>query len=61
VPHLEKLPRKEQASYANSNVRGAFATSQRSDEVIAEAHQAMADFLNAASRWGNQVIVGCGG
>jgi cysteine desulfurase family protein (TIGR01976 family) len=34
---------------ANSNVHGAFATSQRSDQVIAEAHQAMADFLNAAS------------
>ncbi|GAB4526818.1 MAG: cysteine desulfurase-like protein [Anaerolineae bacterium] len=34
---------------ANANVHGAFATSQRSDQVIAEAHQAMADFLNAAS------------
>jgi cysteine desulfurase family protein (TIGR01976 family) len=34
---------------ANSNVHGAFATSQRSDQDIAEAHQAMADFLNAAS------------
>ena len=34
---------------ANSNVHGAFATSQRSDQTIAEAHQAMADFLNAPS------------
>jgi len=34
---------------ANSNVHGAFVTSQRSDQVIAEAHQAMADFLNAPS------------
>jgi cysteine desulfurase family protein (TIGR01976 family) len=34
---------------ANSNVHGAFATSRRSDQVIAEAHQAMADFLNAPS------------
>jgi cysteine desulfurase family protein (TIGR01976 family) len=34
---------------ANANVHGAFATSQRSDQVIGEAHQAMADFLNAAS------------
>jgi cysteine desulfurase family protein (TIGR01976 family) len=34
---------------ANSNVHGAFATSRRSDEVIAGAHQAMADFLNAPS------------
>jgi cysteine desulfurase family protein (TIGR01976 family) len=36
-------------SRANSNVHGAFATSRRSDQVIAEAHQAMADFLNAPS------------
>ena len=34
---------------ANANVHGAFVTSQRSDQVIAEAHQAMADFLNAPS------------
>jgi cysteine desulfurase family protein (TIGR01976 family) len=34
---------------ANSNVHGAFATSRRSDQVIAGAHQAMADFLNATS------------
>jgi selenocysteine lyase/cysteine desulfurase len=34
---------------ANANVHGAFATSRRSDQIIAEAHQAMADLLNAPS------------
>jgi selenocysteine lyase/cysteine desulfurase len=33
----------------NANHEGAFATSQRSDEILHEAHAAMADFLNAAS------------
>ncbi|HLA17375.1 MAG TPA: cysteine desulfurase-like protein [Candidatus Limnocylindrales bacterium] len=33
----------------NANHEGAFMTSQRSDEVIAEAHAALADFLGAAS------------
>jgi cysteine desulfurase family protein (TIGR01976 family) len=33
---------------ANANTGGAFLTSQRTDEVLAEAHAAMADFLNAA-------------
>lgn len=32
----------------NANTHGAFLTSQRSDAVIAEAHAAMADLLNAA-------------
>ncbi|MEJ7655324.1 MAG: aminotransferase class V-fold PLP-dependent enzyme, partial [Chloroflexia bacterium] len=32
----------------NSNTHGAFDTSRRSDEVIAEAHAAMADLLGAA-------------
>jgi cysteine desulfurase family protein (TIGR01976 family) len=36
-------------THSNTNVHGAFITSQRTDEVIAEAHQAMADFLNAPS------------
>ena len=31
----------------NANTHGAFLTSQRSDVVLAEAHAAMADFLNA--------------
>jgi len=35
--------------YHNSNHGGAFATSQRSDEILDEAHAAMADMLNAAS------------
>jgi len=33
----------------NANHGGAFATSQASDAVLDEAHQAMADFFNAAS------------
>ncbi len=32
----------------NANHGGAFATSVQSDSILAEAHQAMADFLNAA-------------
>jgi cysteine desulfurase family protein (TIGR01976 family) len=32
----------------NANHEGAFETSKRSDEVLDEAHKAMADFLNAA-------------
>ncbi|GAB4417230.1 MAG: cysteine desulfurase-like protein [Anaerolineae bacterium] len=34
---------------ANANKGGQFITSRRSDEIITEARQAMADFLNAAS------------
>ncbi len=33
----------------NANHEGAFATSRQSDEVLHEAHTAMADFLNASS------------
>lgn len=33
----------------NANMGGHFVTSARSDEVLAEAHAAMADFVNAAS------------
>lgn len=33
----------------NANHEGAFATSQKSDEILDEAHQAMADFYNASS------------
>ena len=32
----------------NANHEGAFETSRRSDEILNEAHAAMADFLNAA-------------
>jgi cysteine desulfurase family protein (TIGR01976 family) len=35
-------------SSANANTGGAFLTSQHTDAVLAEAHTAMADFLNAA-------------
>ena len=34
---------------SNANHEGAFATSRASDAVLDEAHQAMADFYNAAS------------
>lgn len=34
---------------ANANVHGPFLTSLRTDEIIAAAHQAMADLLNAPS------------
>jgi cysteine desulfurase family protein (TIGR01976 family) len=34
---------------ANANVHGPWLTSRRTDEVIADAHAAMADLLNAAS------------
>jgi cysteine desulfurase family protein (TIGR01976 family) len=34
---------------ANANTNGAFVTSQRTDQVIAAARSAMADFLHAAS------------
>lgn len=34
---------------SNANARGVFVTSQRTDEVIALARQAMADFLHASS------------
>lgn len=34
---------------SNANDGGAFLTSQRSDAVVAEAHSALADLLNAAS------------
>ncbi|MEM9208309.1 MAG: cysteine desulfurase-like protein [Pseudomonadota bacterium] len=34
---------------ANANLAGPFETSKRADAVLADAHQAMADFLNARS------------
>ena len=34
---------------ANANTHGAFLTSRRSDEVIAQAHAAMADLLGCES------------
>jgi cysteine desulfurase family protein (TIGR01976 family) len=33
---------------SNANADGAFLTSRRSDEIVAEAHQAMADMLGAS-------------
>src|SRR5512136_2852508 len=43
-------------SHRNANAHGAFVTSVESDEVIAEAHQAMADFLNA--RRAEEIVFG---
>lgn len=40
----------------NANHEGAFATSMASDAVLEEAHQAMADFYNAASA--HEIIFG---
>ncbi len=37
----------EYLSYGSSNVGGAFAVSERTDAVIKEAHEAMADFVGA--------------
>jgi cysteine desulfurase family protein (TIGR01976 family) len=34
---------------SNANVHGSFVTSQRADQVVAGAHEAMADMLNAES------------
>ncbi len=42
-------------THANANTHGAFLTSNRSDQVIAEAHQAMADFLGCDS---DEVVFG---
>jgi cysteine desulfurase family protein (TIGR01976 family) len=41
---------------SNANHGGAFATSRRSDEILDEAHLAMADMLNAASP--NEIVFG---
>src|SRR5690242_10018682 len=41
---------------ANANTGGAFLTSRRTDEMIANARRAMADFLHAASA--NQIVFG---
>ena len=37
-------------STSNANTGGAFVTSQRTDQMIADARAAMADFFNCASR-----------
>ncbi len=42
--------------HANANHGGAFATSRDSDRILDDAHQAMADFLNAPSA--NEIIFG---
>lgn len=41
---------------ANSNTHGAFATSRRSDELLAATRAAFADFLNASSP--NEIVFG---
>src|SRR2546429_1027605 len=41
---------------ANANTHGAFLTSKRTDQIIAEARTSMADFLHAASP--NEIVFG---
>jgi len=41
---------------SNANTHGAFATSRRSDEVIANAHAAVADLLGCTA---DEVVFGC--
>ncbi|MDX1482031.1 MAG: cysteine desulfurase-like protein [Woeseiaceae bacterium] len=41
---------------ANANLGGGFETSRRADAILADAHAAMADFLNAASA--NEIVFG---
>ena len=43
-------------AYDNANHGGAFATSQRSDEMLHDAHQAMADMLGAA--YADEIVFG---
>src|SRR5512135_1793752 len=45
-PSLDRLL--DYLTRCNSNHAGAFATSRESDALLAEAHAAVADFLNAA-------------
>lgn len=46
VPHAVVDAISEYLVRSNANTHGQYATSRESDEVIASAHQAMADFLN---------------
>lgn len=43
-------------AYTNANAHGSFRTSRESDALVARAHQAMADFLNAPSA--NEIAFG---
>ena len=56
VPRLVVERMSECLFEANANLGGYFATSQRADAVVDEAHQAMADFLNAGSA--DEIIFG---
>jgi cysteine desulfurase family protein (TIGR01976 family) len=53
-PSLERITR--YLLECNTNHGGVFATSIESDAILEEAHQAMADFYNAASR--EEIIFG---
>src|SRR5574340_935994 len=53
-PSLDRINR--YLTEYNANHEGMFETSRRSDEVLHEAHEAMADFLNAPS--GDEIIFG---
>ncbi len=56
VPRAVIAAMEEYLVRANSNVHGAFLTSRRTDETIARAREAVADFLNAPSP--DEVIFG---
>jgi cysteine desulfurase family protein (TIGR01976 family) len=53
-PSLERMTR--YLTEYNANHEGMFETSRKSDEVLHEAHEVMADFLNAGS--GEEIIFG---
>ena len=42
--------------YSNANILGGFETSNRADQVLADARNAMSDFLNASSS--DEIIFG---
>jgi cysteine desulfurase family protein (TIGR01976 family) len=47
TPHSVNAAMEQYLRHDNSNQGGAFATSERTDQVVAAARQAMADFFNA--------------
>ncbi len=55
VPHRVIDAIANYLSTSNANTGGAFATSQRTDQMIADARAAMADFFNCAS---DEVVFG---
>jgi cysteine desulfurase family protein (TIGR01976 family) len=56
VPQLVIDAMSSYLAWSNANHGGAFATSQRSDEILDDAHAAMADMVNASSP--NEIVFG---